>query len=314
MADWPPRVRRLRLLWLLVPALGLLELGLHVVLSHRAPSVEAWRALAGPALALKRAGEPVVVAPEWAEPLARLTLGDRLFPLGELARADDRSVPRVLELAELGARAPAFATWRVVSERRVGPFELRVLENPSPLRVRYRFIDHVRPGELSVALVRDGAERACEHTDHARATAGGLHGQVAAPRERFQCPGSAELYVGVTVIDDQDYRPRRCIWAHPPAEGTLRLRFSAVPLGTKLHGFAGLSYFLFRDGVGPPITLTASSGTTEFGSASHRDETGWSGFELSTAALSGQSADVVFEIQAAGNFRRDYCFAMEAVE
>ena len=79
-------MRRLRLLWLLVPALGLVELGLHVVFAHRAPSVEAWRALAGPALALKHAGEPVVVAPEWAEPLARWALGDRLFPLGELAK------------------------------------------------------------------------------------------------------------------------------------------------------------------------------------------------------------------------------------
>lgn len=307
-------MRRLRLLWLLVPALGVLELGLHVVLAHRAPSVEAWRALAVPALALKRAGEPVVVAPEWAEPLARLTLGDRLFPLGELARADDRSVSRVLELDELGARAPAFVTWRVVSEKREGPFVLRVLENPSPLRARYRFLEHVRPGELSVALVRDGVERTCAYTEHAHATAGGLHGQVAAPSERFQCPGSAELFVGVTVIDDQNYRPRRCIWAHPPQEGTLRLRFAAVPLGTKLRGFAGLSYFLFRDGVGPPITLTASSGAATFGSASHRDESGWSGFELSTAALAGQTADVDLKIQSAGSFRRDYCFAMEAVE
>jgi hypothetical protein len=313
MADWPARVRRLLYLWLLVPSLGLVELGLHVAFARRAPGMDAWRELAGAAAALKRSGEPVVVAPEWAEPLARLALGDRFFPLAELARADDRSVPRVLEIAELGARAPGLGTWRVVSETRQGPFVLRVLQNPSPLRARYRFVDHVRPGELSVALVRDGRERSCEYTDHARATAGGLHGQVAAPSERFQC-GGGELFVGVTVIDDQDYRPRRCIWAHPPAQGALRLRFSAVPLGTRLHGFAGLSYFLFRDGVGPPITLAAASGPTPFGSVVHRDETGWSGFELSTAALAGQTADLDFEIRAEGGFRRDFCFAVEAVE
>jgi len=314
MADWPARVRRLRLLWLLVPALGLLELGLHVVFARRAPGLEAWRAVARVAEGLKRPGEPVVVAPEWAEPLGRLALGDRFFPLAELARADDRSVVRVLEIAELGARAPAMRTWRVVSETKQGPFTLRVLENPSPLRARYRFVDHVRPSELSVSVVRAGVETGCPYTDQARATAGGLHGQVAAPSERFQCPGGGDNYVGITVIDDQDYRPRRCIWAHPPSNGTLKLRFSAVPLGTRLHGFAGLSYFLFRDGVGRPIAFAASSGTVSFGSASHRDETGWSGFDLTTAPLAGRTADVDFEIRSEGNFRRDFCFAVEAVE
>jgi len=313
MADWPPRVRRLRYLWVLVPVLGLLELATNVVLSRRAPGVEAWRALRGTVLAMKRSGEPVVVAPEWAEPLARLALGDRAFPLGELARADDRTVPGLLEIAELGARSPAVRDWPVVSEKREGPFVLRVLRNPKPLQSRYRFVDHVRPGELSVALLRGDTEHPCEFKEHLPATAGGLHGQVAFPSERFQCAGG-EMFVGVTLIDDQDYRPRRCIWAHPPQAGTLRLRFSAVPLGAHLHGLAGLSYFLFRDGVGPPITLSASSGGRAFGTVSHRDESGFSGFELATPGLSGQTAEVDFEIRAEGGYRRDFCFAVEAVE
>lgn len=314
MADWPARVRRLRYLWLLVPALGLLELVLHVVVSRRAPGIDAWRAVEAAVVARKRSGEPVVVAPEWAEPLARLALGDRVFPLAELARADDRTVPGVLEIAELGARSPAVRDWPVVSEQREGPFVLRVLKNPRALRSRYRFADHVRPGELGVALVREGVERPCEFKEHLVATAGGLHGQVAFPSERFQCPGGEQMFVGVTVIDDQDYRPRRCIWAHPPPAGTLRLRFFSVPLGSRLHGFAGLSYFLFRDGVGPPITLSASSAGQTFGAVAHRDESGWSGFELPTAALAGRTADIDFEIRAEGGYRRDFCFSAEAVE
>jgi len=314
MADCRARVRRLRYLWLLVPALGLLELALQVVLARRAPGIDAWRGVESAVLARKRPGEPVVVAPEWAEPLARLALGDRAFPLAELARADDRTVPGLLEIAELGARSPAVRDWPVVSEERAGPFVLRTLKNPTPLRSRYRFVDHVRPGELSVALVHGDVEHPCEFREHLVATAGGLHGQVAFPSERFQCPGGEQMFVGVTVIDDQDYRPRRCIWAHPPQAGALRLRFSAVPLGTHLHGFAGLSYFLFRDGVGPPITLSASSAGRSFGSVSHRDESGWSGFELATPGLAGQTADLDFEIRSEGGYRRDFCFAAEAVE
>lgn len=314
MADWRPRVQRLALLWVLVPALGLLELGAQLWVSERAPSVDEWRGLAKSVTALKRPGEPVVVAPEWAEPLARLAFGDEVFPLGELARADDRTVPRVLEVAEGRARAERYRAWPVASDETQGAFTLRVLRNPHYQPARYRFVEHVKPGDLAVAVVADGVERPCEFTDHARVTAGGLHGQVAFPSERFQCGGGDPMSVGITLIDDQEYAPRRCIWAHPPARGALRLRFSAVPLGTSLHGFAGLSYFIYRDGVGTPVRLTAASGGHELGAVTHRDETGWSGFEFSTAALAGQTADVEFSVSSADATRRDFCFSVEAVE
>jgi len=307
-------VHRLRYLWFVLPALGLLELALHLWFSTRAATLADWRNLTAVVAARKRAGEPVVVAPEWAEPLARLALGDRAFPVAELARDDDASVQRVLEVAELGARASAFVDWRVASESRSGPFTLRVLENPKPLHAKYRFVEHVAPGELEVAVVANGSERPCVFRDHARVTAGGLHGQVAFPSVRFACPGGDEMFVGVTIIDDQAYRPRRCLWAHPPAKGFLRLRFRDVPLGTRLHGGAGLSYFLFRDGVGAPITLTATSGGVQLGAATHRDEDGWTSFDFSTPALAGQSATVDFEVRSAGDFRRDYCFSAEVVE
>jgi hypothetical protein len=314
MADWRPCVRRLALLWLLVPGVGIVELAAQLWVSSRAPGVEAWRGIAAAVLAAKRPGEPVVVAPEWAEPLARTAFGDGVFPLAELARADDRTVPRVLEVAERGARAARSRDWPVVNEERHGPFTLRVLQNPHYRAARYRFADHVTPGELTVAVVTGGAERPCEFTERARVTAGGLHGQVAFPAVRFQCPGGDAMFVGVTVIDDQAYEPRRCIWAHPPASGVLRLRFSAVHLGSSLHGFAGLSYFLYRDGVGTPVRLAAASDGRELGAVVHRDETGFSGFEFSTAPLAGQTADVDFFVSSADAARRDFCFSVEAVE
>ena len=307
-------MQRLALLWLLVPAVGLVELGAQFWVSTRAPGVSQWRGLAKSVAPLKRPGEPVVVAPEWAEPLARLAFGDDAFPLAELARADDRSVPRVLEVAEGGARADRYRPWPVLSEERHGGFTLRVLRNPEYRAARYRFVEHVKPGELTVAVVAGGVERPCEYTDHARVTAGGLHGPVAFPSERFQCAGGDAMFVGATVIDDQDYAPRRCIWAHPPQNGVLRLRFSAVPLGAALHGFAGLSYFIYRDGVGTPVRLEAASSGRQLGASVHRDEAGWSGFDFSTTALAGQTADVEFSLSSADATRRDFCFSVEALE
>jgi hypothetical protein len=301
-------------LWLSIPLLGVLELGAHVVFSRRAPDLDAWRELAPHAARLKRAGEPIVVAPEWAEPLARHAFGDRAFPLDEVARPDVRGFRRVLEVSSLGARAEETSAFRVVSEERRGAFTLRVLENPAPVRASYRFLDHVLPAELEVSVVVGDQSAPCPFDENARVLAGGLHGEVTFPRERFVCPGGDAFFVGITVIDDQDYRPRRCLWARPPEEGFLRLRFANVPLGRALRGFAGLSYFLFRDGIGRPIALRARVDGELLGSHRHRDEWGFRGFEFALASHAGRTGTVEFEIEAEHAPARDFCFFAESVE
>lgn len=304
---------RLQLLWLLLPALGLVELGGHSWFAGRAPRQEEWRALAPRIDRLKRAGEPLLIAPEWAQPLARQAFGDAAFPLAELARPDLLGFQRVLEVSALGARAEETRDWRQLSEEQSGRFTLRILENPAPRRAKYRFVEHVVPDHLAVSVVVNGEATLCPFTDQARVTSGGLHGQVTFPRSRFRCPGGEAFFVGVTLIDDQDYRPRRCIWARPPASGVLRLRFRNVPLGRSLRGFAGLSYFLFRDGLGQPITLRAETGGEPAGEYVHRDEWGFRGFELAPARIDVTS-DVEFEIAAEGGEARDFCFVAESVE
>lgn len=300
--------------WLSIPLLGLSELGAHVWFSRCAPRVEEWRALAPLVLEQKRPGEPIVVAPEWAEPLARHAFGDGAFPLEEAARPDASGFSRMLEISILGARAEETRGFRVVSERQSGRFLLRVLENPAPVRARYRFLEHVTPEELEVALVDGDQSAPCPYEPEARVIAGGLHGEVTFPRERFVCPGGAAAFVGITVIDDQNYRGRRCLWARPPEAGFLRLRFSNVPLGRTVRGFAGLSYFLFRDGVGRPIALRARANGELIGGYEHRDEWGWHGFTLAAGSHSGRTEAVEFEIQAERAPARDFCFFAESVE
>ena len=118
---------RWRYLWLVVPVLGIVELALHVVFSRRAPRVEEWRELSGPVRRLKRPSDLLVVAPEWAEPIARHALGDGPFPLDQIARADASSFARAVEVSALGARAEETRAWRVASEEKQGRFTLRVL-------------------------------------------------------------------------------------------------------------------------------------------------------------------------------------------
>jgi len=281
-----------RFLWLLIPALGLVELAAQVIVAHHAPTLEAWRRLAPVVAAAKRAGEPLVVAPGWAEPIARSVFGDAAFPLAELARSDIEGYPRALELSLFGARSAETRGFRVASERQSGTFTLRTLENPSPRRSLYRLLDHVTPKDLRVAVVSDGVERPCEYSESARVVTGGLHGEVTFPRARFRCGPRESSFVGITIIDDQRYRPRRCLWAQPPEQGSLRLTLSDVPLGRSLRGFAGLTWSRTR----LPWLSFLPPWTTAYSAGSRRMRSPWVGtLPLSLEARSSTTTILVMK-------------------
>ncbi|MCC6213758.1 MAG: hypothetical protein IT376_02740 [Polyangiaceae bacterium] len=300
-------MRWLSLLWLGVPLLGVGELAASRWASGRAPTADEWRALRAEVARRKRPGEPIAVAPAWAEPLARHALGDELMPLAEVARADVTSSPRVLEISALGARAPEVAGWRAASEEPVGRFVLRVLENPSPIPVRLDFVSELGPDRVSVS---DGG-RACAWTARGARAAGGLHGPVAYPAERFEC-GAAPFLVGVTVIEDQAYRPRRCVFAHATPSRDLRITYRGVPLGATIRGHAGLSWFLYRDGAGTPVELEVLVGGRAIGKHVHVDTAGWAPFELPLGPDAGKTADVTFVVRSESPRERQFCFHAES--
>jgi hypothetical protein len=292
-----------RFLWLLLPIAGFAELIAFVHDARSAPRISEWQAVRADVAKLKGPADLVVVAPEWSDPLARAAFGDSLMPIADVARADVSSYARAIEVDELGASAPELEGWAVRDTRAAGRFQIRIRENPAPAQVLFSFLDHARPPFLDA---NDGAH-SCPFTAHAAVSAGGLHGHLAFPRERYNC-GGEEFFVGVTILDDQEYRPRRCLWAHPRGTDTLRLNFKNVPIGREMHGFAGLSYFLFRDGVHGPVTLSASVAGQVVGSYTHHDEWGWHGFDFDTSRFAGQSADVEFDVHSDDPSDRQFCF------
>jgi hypothetical protein len=294
---------RARFLWLLLPIAGFAELIAFVHDARSAPRISEWQAVRAEVARLKGPADLVVVAPEWSDPLARAAFGDSLMPIADVARADVSSYARAIEVDELGASARELEGWAVRDVHASGRFQIRVRQNPAPAHVLFSFLDHARPPFLEAT---DGT-RVCPFTAHATVSAGGLHGHLAFPRERYNC-GGEEFFVGVTILDDQEYRPRRCLWAHPRGADTLRLNFKNVPIGREMHGFAGLSYFLFRDGVHGPVTLSARVAGQVVGSYSHHDEWGWHGFDFDTSRFAGQSADVEFDVHSDDPSDRQFCF------
>jgi len=200
--------------------------------------------------------------------------------------------------------------WRLESELDTGRFLLRRWTNPQPARVLYDFLAQAEPPRLSVSVQNGDAREECTF-GKAKVSNGDLHGHPTFPSRRYSCPGAEWLFVGPTVIEDQNYRPRSCLWAHPPAHGTLVLRFDAVPIAATIRGYAGLPFFYERDKQGSPVDLAVWVGGEAVGHYRHSDGEGWKPFEISTARFAGQVQSVEFRVESERAWQREFCFQAE---
>jgi hypothetical protein len=297
----------LRWSFLAIPVLGLVELSAHVWFANRPPSFDAWMQIRDVVRAEKRPGELVVIAPRWADPVARRAFGDELMPMKDEARPDESRYAGALEISILGERSGELSDFREESRRTEGKFLLRHVVNPKPAHVVFDFVDGARP---PIADVRGtDPPMTCSWNPHAPVEAGGFGAHPTFPAERFACPSGVFFFVGPTIIADQDFRPRRCLWSHPPARGEMVTRFHGVPLGTSIHGHGGMHWMTERNLTGAPITLTVRVDGDPIGSISHVDGDGWKAFDLPLGSHAGAtSADVEFAVTTTNYRDRHFCF------
>lgn len=294
-----------------VASLGLVEFGLHVYHKKKSPNPEDWSQLTGPVAEEKRDGDVVIVAPSWADPWARQALGNGVFPLRDVARPDVSRYATALEIGMLGQTSPELNDFREISRRSVGPFLLRRLENPNHKPLVCDFVDNLNAGHVDVRMTQPEAK--CIYTKHARPLAGGLGGHPTFPASRFECPSGVFFNVSETVIADQDFRPRRCLWAHPPAKGELAIRFSDVSLGSVIRGHGGMYWIIERDRPGAPVIVSVRVDGAEIGRYEHKDGDGWSLFEMPLGAHAGKKNAVVeFGVSTSNNLHRHFCFEADS--
>src|SRR6266545_2200523 len=293
---------RWRYLPLLVPIVGLAEFGAQFFFSRRAPTHDQWTEVRALVASWYEAGDLVVIAPHWAEPMARWSFGDSLMPLRDVARPDATRYAKALEVSIVGSRSPELAGWRLLRETKQGRFTLRALANPGPPVIAYDFVDHLDPNSADVRRERGTPPSVCSFTTSAPVEGGGLGGPPIFPASRFTCPGEpSHVFVGVTIIDDEKFLARRCIWSHPPgANGAIVTRFRGVPLGAKLHGHAGMGWLIERDRAVPPFAIRILVAGVEVGNVVHEPGDGWKSFELPLGAASGSQGDVEFHVSSAG--------------
>jgi hypothetical protein len=301
----------------IVPAIGLIELGAHLVQSHSATSDADWRAARDYVAAQVHPEDLVTFAPRWVDPIGRMQFGPALATLEREARPDESRFPRAFEVSIRGAHDPSLAGWSRTEEHRFGDVTVATMQNPSPAHVLEDLVSLVDAQRMQVSRAEPGREGGRESEcafAHAAPQSGGLGAGPALPADRFVCPSGG--FVAASVAADLTYHPHRCIYAPPPGGKTaLRLRFLGVHLGQTLHGHHGLYVEAERGRTGAPITITFRSGDTVIGSVVHHDGDGWKPFEFDTSALAAQArqasdgkADIVADIESPSGERRMYCF------
>jgi hypothetical protein len=245
----------------------------------------------------------VAFAPRWADPIGRETFGSGLATVEREARPDETRFPRAFEVSIRGGHLAALSGWRRSGAERFGGVTVTTLENPSPARVLDDLVSLVTPDRLHVSVVDPGREQDCPW-GHFGAQSGQLGFGTAVPADRFSCPSGG--FVGVSVVEDTEYYPRRCVDAPPPGH-TLRLRFSDVKIGHVLHGHHAL-YVEAEHAQKAAVTITFSVNGTPVGSAVHRDLEGWKPFEFDTSSFAGTQAEIVADVACPTGERRMYCF------
>ena len=291
----------------LVPVAGLGELAAQIYVSRRAPSFASWQQIAAPVAALRQRDDLVVVAPRWAEPMARQVIGDEQLTMADLGRPDVSRYRTALEISILGERAPELAGWQELSRETHGKFQFRRLENPNARPVLLDFVDALSPERVSVSTGLEASP--CPWTDHAIVVAGGLGGHPTFPASRFQCPQGTFFNVGVTVIADETFLPRRCLWAHPPQRGELVIRYENVNLGDVIAGHGGMYWIIERELGGASVTLGVRVNGAPLGELVHNDGDGWAAFEMPLGAQAHARAAVVeFAVSSPNYQHRHFCF------
>jgi len=277
-----------------VVVLALVETASAPIAPRRAPTDDDWRAAAAEVRAGFRAGDLIVAAPAWADPILRVHLGD-LIPPEVAGRMDDERFGRVWEVSQRGARADAARRGSVAAERRFGALTVRRVERP-PAAISYDFL--ARWGDARVSRRGPGAGAVIDCP---------LAG------DRMQCPDLTANFVRRQVVE-VDTRLRMALLAPPVGQATVIIEYPAVRLGRSLIVATGLSNVWMRKEAQGPVDLRVVVDGAADTTLTTRNDDGWALHRIDTAARAGQVAAVRFEITSPAPRARHFALAAEARE
>jgi hypothetical protein len=273
-----------------IVVLALVETGNALLAPLRAPTDRDWRAAAAAVRAGFRPGDLIVTAPEWADPLLRLHLGD-LISIPVAGRLDAARFGRIWEISQRGARAPETEGSRVMQSRRQGALTLRRYERPAA-QVSFDFV--AEWSHASVSRVAGGQVNLCYRVS-----------------DRFECPDLPAQSLKPELLEI-DTSPHFALATALTGHATTVVEFDRVPLGRELAVGTGLHNVWLRKSGRGTVSLRVLVQGHELGRIEAGSFTGWTVRKFDTSALAGQSQSVRFEVTVDDPNSRTLGFAAEA--
>lgn len=290
-------LRRWTIIFILPLFVALIELfGSHRLRDTR-PELEDFQAAA--AYIEPRLSQRVrlVASPSAYDPLLRQVIGDKLT-MAQIAPLDLHAFDTVYALSVDGSFPRQRFSGRPSVEARFGPLVLYRWDRGAPPPLVLDLVGELR--RARVELHEGDAIRRCRYTKPRWTQLRfGLSAPPIPPSERFICdPARPELYVGETLIEGLDHRPRRAIHQRPPAGGSVHTIFHELELSEFISIRTGIHAQFEREGEGAPYDLIVRFRGAEIGRMRHHDGEGFTELRIDTTALEGERGELRVEIHA----------------
>lgn len=212
-------------LWLAVGVLVLLaalgETAATLLPAGPPASDEDWKRAAEEVRNSFQEGDLLLFAPEWIDPVGRLHMGD-LLDIRQVTRPDEASFKRIWVVGPRGKTRRETKGAQLISRKRFGDIETTLYHNrfDPPL---FDFYKKISKAEVAL-LNEDGTT--VEHCPYQPA------------RQRHQCKAGWNNVR--QKIAEVDYKPRRCVYAHPADGKILEITFPETIIGSRLVVYTGL--------------------------------------------------------------------------
>jgi hypothetical protein len=283
---------------------ALLALGFQAWLPWVLPTNGDERAVAAVLETEAQPGDVVLLHPWWTE-RARLFLPPELPVVGYLGDEADALLehPRIWVLGEPelprtphAAFAEAFFPGRTQlgTERRFGPYALRLYRNGRSRRVRFSADQGLKAASVAVDVPGAG-------TSVCAVDASGVH-----------CPGGARVEASLHEVL---YRPSRCLFVVPPGgKGAVEVTFEGVPPAAVLRLEAAIIWeHAWKHGSNiTPLQASLADADTGTPLAAVRVEPGREGFVASE--VPGGARRLRLRVQSDNAHERETCIQLRALD
>ncbi len=295
-------------LWLCLLLVAAVELLVHAAIRSTVASHRDWEKAAAFVRQHFAPGDAIAVAPDWADPILRWVLGDRIS-ISMAGRSDLAAYGRLWALSIRGAVAQEAEGRNTDMSRRFGRVRVtRSLLPPSGMA--FDLVQNLR--QARVTLTQRGAQTQCAWRRLGPARGGGLGIGVVPPIERFVCDTRRRwLWVAPVVVEDLHLQPRYCVWQHPAGAEPVRVTYSDVPLADHIVFYGGLYYEHERDLRGAPVRVGIHVNGRSVGAMLHRDGDGWKRvvFPTGQGPHATKTGEIVVEVSCQRPHRRGFCWA-----